>query len=745
VAGAAALLKAVRPNWTPAQIRSALMATATNQNTVKEDGSTSTDPFDVGGGRIQVDSAAQAGFVLDETATAYTDANPGLGGDPTTLNIASLGDSQCHIACSWTRTISSTIGTSVEWNASTAAAAGMSLTVEPITFTLGAYATQVVTFTADVSGAPTGDWIFSQVNFTTTEPIPDAHFPVAVVPVSAVLPDQLDINARRDAGSRLLEELAAGEITDLDVGLSGLTEAALNTETLSQDSDNSTPYDDLSDGAFYVTVNVPAGAQRLVAEITASQAPDIDLFWGQDSNSNGMPDAGEELDSSTTSSYEEYLNLNDPPAGTYWVLVQNWDASAAGAADEVTLATAVVPGTDAGNMSVDGPTSVPAGTPFDIRLYWDTPTMEVGDRWYGAVSLGTDGSSPGNIGTVPVNVRRLEDDVTKTASATAALPGDTLTYTITIQPNMTQESVTYALTDTIPAGLTYVSGSASATAGTVSVTGDQLTWTGTLLPSQLTYYLSTSNDDPSCQTPVGGYWDLQTENGFPPDPGVSGDGIAFTYNDAPEIYGVPGGVLDYTDDGYATRSDTFSLVNQDLPDATSPNDLIAALWRDMAIVYDAGTNRGVTAASNSFLRIVEFDDIEDFNDSSQRLDMEIITFFEPVDNSPEIILAYDNVALTSNAGTIGVENGDGSEAVQFAYNDFIPTDGLVVCFDWRTTAEPVEITYQVTVDNDTPLGSTATNTVVNESDNPGSKIVDTSVTVRIGYRVLMPLIFKDGG
>ncbi len=76
-AGAAALLKGLRPTWSVAEIKAALMSTGKVTGVVKEDGVTPADPFDMGGGRVQVDQAAQAGLLFDVPAGAFQAAQPG--------------------------------------------------------------------------------------------------------------------------------------------------------------------------------------------------------------------------------------------------------------------------------------------------------------------------------------------------------------------------------------------------------------------------------------------------------------------------------------------------------------------------------------------------------------------------------------------------------------------------------------------------------------------------------------------
>jgi subtilisin family serine protease len=71
VAGAAALIKALRPAWTPGQIKSALMTTAKTAEVFKEDGLTAVDPFDAGSGRIDLNKAGDAGLTFTASDQDY--------------------------------------------------------------------------------------------------------------------------------------------------------------------------------------------------------------------------------------------------------------------------------------------------------------------------------------------------------------------------------------------------------------------------------------------------------------------------------------------------------------------------------------------------------------------------------------------------------------------------------------------------------------------------------------------------
>jgi len=71
VAGSVLQLKALHPDWTAGQIKSALMTTAVFDDLVKEDGVTPADPFDAGSGQINPDQAGDPGLTISTSADSF--------------------------------------------------------------------------------------------------------------------------------------------------------------------------------------------------------------------------------------------------------------------------------------------------------------------------------------------------------------------------------------------------------------------------------------------------------------------------------------------------------------------------------------------------------------------------------------------------------------------------------------------------------------------------------------------------
>ena len=215
-AGAAALLYAEFPLWTPAEIKSALMLTAYD-DMLKEDGTTPADPFDMGSGRVDLQRAAMTGLVMDET---YANMLAAETGDVKTLNIASLYDSECKTSCTWTRTVTSTASANATYTAAYDVPAGMTLVVTPATFTIAPGADQELTITANVTGLPYDEAAFANVWLGTDDPLPDLKLPVVVVP-RAEMPiltlDPAEISTLQVPGSTNTETLTIGNVGGADL------------------------------------------------------------------------------------------------------------------------------------------------------------------------------------------------------------------------------------------------------------------------------------------------------------------------------------------------------------------------------------------------------------------------------------------------------------------------------------------------------------------------------------------------
>ncbi|KAA3650972.1 MAG: hypothetical protein DWP95_00890 [Proteobacteria bacterium] len=181
-AGAAALLIERNPSWSVAEVKSALMMKAVTAGVMKEDGVTPADPFDMGAGRIQVDNAATATLVLDESASNFAAADPGNGGDLKTLNVASLTDYNCQGTCTFTRTFRSVADSAIDYQATLNGVPG---TVTPSTFTVPKNGFQTLTIEVDASALPFGTASFGELEITD---VPAASIPFSQA-VGIEIPD----------------------------------------------------------------------------------------------------------------------------------------------------------------------------------------------------------------------------------------------------------------------------------------------------------------------------------------------------------------------------------------------------------------------------------------------------------------------------------------------------------------------------------------------------------------------------
>ena len=188
VAGAAALLKALHPEWTPQEIASALMLTARPVG-IDTDGVDIASPFVQGSGQIDLGAAGASGLIMEITTADFEALNPAVDGkDPETLNFPTLIDGDCQRVCSWERTVTNGTTQSITWSAAITTPMGTISSVTPDSFTLAPdqSITLQVFFNAGSQPLDTA-WLTGEMVLTPDQAnISSARFPVAVYPIDFV-------------------------------------------------------------------------------------------------------------------------------------------------------------------------------------------------------------------------------------------------------------------------------------------------------------------------------------------------------------------------------------------------------------------------------------------------------------------------------------------------------------------------------------------------------------------------------
>jgi hypothetical protein len=178
-AGSAALVAALHPTWTPGQIKSALETTAKTAGVTKSDGVAPADPFDVGGGRVDLTKAGDPGLTFDETAANYAAGatNP-LG--RVHLNTPSVNATTMPGVLTTTRRARNVTDRNLTYRVTTSAPSGVSISVSPAVFTL--MPGQQVNLNITISAPTVADGqYFGRIDLDHTGGARDLHLPVAFV------------------------------------------------------------------------------------------------------------------------------------------------------------------------------------------------------------------------------------------------------------------------------------------------------------------------------------------------------------------------------------------------------------------------------------------------------------------------------------------------------------------------------------------------------------------------------------
>jgi hypothetical protein len=373
VAGMAALLKQLHPDWSPMMIKSALMTTA---GPLLGTGS-SVNPFAVGAGHANPTAAADPGLVYDSRAPEWIAFICGTGQltgcaqtmDPSDLNVPSIAIGDLLVSQTVRRTVTN-VGGSGTYTVDVVEPTGVDVEVTPAALTLGEgeSASYTVKFTTLANATPNA-YVFGSLTWSDGDH--DVRSPLVVRPLAIAAPAEVSATG---AGPTSYE-VRFGYGGPLAAVPHGLVPATTETKTVADDPTNNF----LQDGPGVVkhTFTIPSGTRlariSLFDEFTDGN-DDLDLWLANP--------AGTLVAVSATEASAEEINLTNPAPGTYTVYVHGFETDGPDAV--YTLFTWAVTPADAGNLTVGAPATATIGATGTVTLSWNGLTPDT--KYLGTVT-----------------------------------------------------------------------------------------------------------------------------------------------------------------------------------------------------------------------------------------------------------------------------------------------------------------------------------------------------------------------
>jgi subtilisin family serine protease len=133
--------------------------------------------------------------------------------------------------------------------------------------------------------------------------------------------------------------------------------------------------------------------------------------------------------------------------------------------------------------------------------------------------------------------------------------------------------------------------------------------------------------------------------------------------------------------GYLTfGTNGTDYTNDPVPNSAAPNDVIAPFWDDLNPGAGGSVYYHYNATEEQF--IVQYQNVQRFGTGGS------LTFQTILDSDGSILFQYDNLIGTLNSATVGLENSNGSDGVQVAYNQNYLSNDLAISFNPFTTPQP---------------------------------------------------------
>ena len=367
VAGLAALLKDLHPDWSPMMIKSALMTSG--YDVLDGPNSNPSVIFSQGAGHVRPNSAADPGLVYDSSFNdwvaflcgATTGVNPaycnalsgaGYSLDPSNLNVPSIAIGDMAGIQTVSRTVKN-VGEKEKYTFSYSGLAGITVTPSVTSFTVEKDKSKSYSVTFTTNGAALGSYTGGYVTWTGSK----GHvvrIPVVIRPVAMAAP-------REVSGSYNVTFGYNGPFTATGSGLVPATSFSNSIFT--------------GEWQEY-TVDVPAGAtyaRFAIFDSETTAGSDLDLYIF-----NGI---GQLVGYSAGGTSDEVVNLVNPTAGSYTVAIDGYGTANP---STFTVYAWVLDGTAAGNMTVSAPAAATVGAVGTIDLTFSGLTP--GTKYLGMIT-----------------------------------------------------------------------------------------------------------------------------------------------------------------------------------------------------------------------------------------------------------------------------------------------------------------------------------------------------------------------
>lgn len=405
-AGVAALLLEANPDWTPAQLKSALM-TSSFQDVIGADPDFFANPFEMGAGHINGNAAIDPGLVYESDFLDYAAWLCGLETSPfpdfdcsvlggagfsfaaVDVNLPSFGVAELISGDAVPRRVTN-IGPPGTYTVAVENPPGVRVFVEPAELTLGTGETGAFDVIFETVDPQYDSWVFGRLEWWDGEH--SVISPIAVAPVFMRAADELSLSGTQ--GNAFLP---------VDFGYDGLYDATVHglsapfysvTDAfIDDDPTNSFSFRDGNGVAqhFFTVDDSDLFIRIAMFDSETDGEDDLDLYLYFCADGINCV----KVDESGSFTSEERIDLALPQPGQYVALVHGFetDQTSGGPGAVYSLhAWSYRDNSAAGNLVYTVPTDVSVGERFDLEVEWSG--LAPGVRYFGAIQHYIDDTGP---------------------------------------------------------------------------------------------------------------------------------------------------------------------------------------------------------------------------------------------------------------------------------------------------------------------------------------------------------------